>query len=156
VPRLRLTLLDQSATPVRLNRARLQRILDAAIAESVHADQDCALTVMLVDDAESQELHAEHFDDPTPTDVMTFPDDSEDPASGRVLLGDLAVGVQVAAREGAARGRNTAEELTLYILHGLLHLIGYDDVTPAKQKRMWAAQVRLLASEGIVIEAKPS
>jgi probable rRNA maturation factor len=87
---------------------------------------------------------------------MTFPDGSADPASGRLLLGDLAVCVDVAAREAKARGRPLADELTLYCLHGLLHLIGYDDVTAAKQKRMWNAQRRLLASEGIVIEATPS
>ena len=87
---------------------------------------------------------------------MTFPDGSENPATGIVHLGDLAVCVDVAAREAQSRGRNTGDELTLYCLHGLLHLIGYDDVTPRKQTRMWAAQRRLLEKVGIKIEEKAS
>jgi probable rRNA maturation factor len=67
-------------------------------------------------------------------------------------LGDLAVCVDVAAREGSARERSTGEELTLYCLHGLLHLTGYDDITTKKQATMWQAQRCLLAKVGIVIE----
>ncbi len=153
-PRCRLTLIDRSGGSPRLNRARLQRVLDAALAGA--RIRNAALTVLLVTDGEAAGLHGAHFADPTTTDVMTFPDGSDDPASGRRLLGDLAVCVDVAAREAMARGRPLADELTLYCLHGLLHLIGYDDVTPAKQTRMWNAQRRLLAAEGIVIEARPS
>lgn len=137
-----------------MNQARLQRVLDAALAEA--RITDAALTIMLVGDTEAAELHGAHFADPTTTDVMTFPDGSTDPASGRLLLGDLAVCVEVAEREARARARPLADELTLYCLHGLLHLIGYDDVTPAKQQRMWKAQRRLLAAEDIVIEMRPS
>jgi probable rRNA maturation factor len=129
-------------------------VLDAALAGA--RIRDAALTILLVADAEAAELHGAHFADPTTTDVMTFPDGSRDPASGRLLLGDLAVCVDVAAREAAARGRPVADELTLYCLHGLLHLVGYDDVTPAEQQRMWKAQRRLLAAEGIPLELRPS
>ena len=129
-------------------------MLDAALAGA--RITDAALTILLVADAEAAELHSTHFADPTTTDVMTFPDGSDDPASGRRLLGDLAVCVDVAEREARTRGRPLADELTLYCLHGLLHLIGYDDITPAKQQRMWKAQRRLLAAEGIIIEARPS
>ena len=153
-PRCRLSLINRSGRKPRLNQARLQRVFDAALAEA--RITDAALTIMLVADAEASELHGAHFADPTTTDVMTFPDGSDDPASGRRLLGDLAVCVDVAEREAKSRGRPLADELTLYCLHGLLHLIGYDDVTPAKQTRMWKAQRRLLAAEDIAIEAKPS
>lgn len=139
-----------------MDRKRLQQVLEAALAESPQAKQECALTILLVADAESQRLHGEHFNDPTPTDVMTFPDGSLDPVNGRWSLGDLAVGVAVAAREAAARDLATDEELTLYILHGLLHLLGYDDTTPAQLRRMWAAQRRLLAAVGIIIAVHPS
>lgn len=152
---LHLVFTGSAGRRIRFDRPRLRRVLTAALAESAHAHQACALSVLLVGDAESQRLHAEHFHDATPTDVMTFPDGSEDLASGRLLLGDLAVGVDVARREAERRDRAAGDELTLYILHGLLHLIGYDDVTPAKRRRMWAAQRRLLAAEGIAIENQP-
>jgi probable rRNA maturation factor len=154
MPHLALTVLNRSGRRPRYQPERHQRVLEAALAEA--RIRSAGLTILLVDDARSAELHGRHFADPTTTDVMTFPDGSEDPATGRVHLGDLAVCVDVAAREGRARGRNTGDELTLYCLHGLLHLIGYDDVTPRKQARMWAAQRRLLAKAGIVIEERAS
>ncbi len=152
-PRLALAVLDRTGGRTRIGRARLQRVLDAAVAEAAIAR--ASLTVLLVDDGESARLHAAHFADPTPTDVMTFPDGEIDPESGLLHLGDLAVGVDVARREAAARGQKVADELTLYVLHGLLHLVGYDDVTPGKLKRMWEAQRRLLAEVGVEIEERP-
>ena len=134
--------------------AQIQQVVDAALAED--GMRGCALTVLLVDDAASAELHAEHFAAPEPTDVMTFPDGSVDPATGLTLLGDLAVGVDVAIRAAAERGRPASAELTLYILHGVLHLLGYDDVDPADQQAMWDVQRRLLADVGISLEAEPS
>ena len=154
MPRLALTILNRSGKRPRYGRARLQRVLDAAVKEA--GIRRASLTILLVGDEESAALHAQHFNDPTTTDVMTFPDGSENPATGILHLGDLAVCVDVAAREGEARERSTGDELTLYCLHGLLHLIGYDDVTPAKQARMWKAQRRLLAAEGIALEPRPS
>ncbi len=113
------------------------------------------VVVRLVDDAESARLHGEHFADPTPTDVMTFPDGSRDPASGRVQLGDLAIGIDVARRVAAARGRRSADEVVLYVLHGALHLLGHDDQTPDDLAAMWAEQRRILAEVGIDLEPTP-
>ena len=58
---------------------------------------DCQLTVLLVDEATCAQLHHDHFDDSSITDVMSFPDGSEDPGSGMMLLGDLAVCPAVAS-----------------------------------------------------------
>lgn len=151
--RIAIAIVNHSATPPEIDLAQVQTVLDAALAED-GLDQ-CHLTVLLVDDAESASLHQAHFGEDDPTDVMTFPDGSHDPETGRRLLGDLAVGVEVARREALARGRRLAEELTLYILHGTLHLLGYDDAVPSEAERMWQAQRRLLAGVGIHIEAHP-
>lgn len=132
---------------------RLQQVIDAAIATDGLGPS--ALTVLLVDDAESARLHQEHFDDPETTDVMTFPDGSADPETGRTHLGDLAVCVDVAERAARERGRSTSDELTLYVLHGVLHLLGYDDIDADDQAAMWAEQRRLLATAGIELEAEP-
>ncbi|MBA3686883.1 MAG: rRNA maturation RNase YbeY [Planctomycetes bacterium] len=143
---------DDVAMP-RLDRARVAAVVGAALAEAEAGS--CALNVLFVSDARSAQLHGQHFADPTPTDVMTFPDGSRDPRDGRTLLGDLAVGVAVARREAISRGRPVGDELTLYILHGVLHLLGYDDRRSAAQRRMWAAQRRLLAAVGIALEVRP-
>jgi probable rRNA maturation factor len=151
-PRCRIEIEDETGR-AEVNLAQIQQVVDAALAED--GMSGCALTV-LVDDAASAELHAEHFAAPEPTDVMTFPDGSVDPGTGLTLLGDLAVGVDVAIRAAAERGRPASAELTLYVLHGVLHLLGYDDVDAADQQAMWEVQRRLLADVGISLEAEPS
>jgi probable rRNA maturation factor len=133
-----------------LDRPAIRAVVAAALAEDSHPPGD--LVVRIVDDAESARLHGEHFSDPTPTDVMTFPDGTTDPATGRLLLGDLAVGIDVARRVAAERGRRPRDEMTLYVLHGLLHILGYDDRDDADRAEMWEAQRRLLATVGIVLD----
>jgi len=123
-----------------------QVVVDAALAGEV--DRPCLLSVAFMDDQESAALHGEHFDDPTTTDVMSFPDGATDPDTGRMQLGDLAICVDVAERQARLRGTTIGEELLLYLLHGLLHLLGYDDVDPADQAEMWQQQRHLLALVG--------
>jgi probable rRNA maturation factor len=151
--RCAIAVVNHSGRPPEWELDRVQAVVDAALAED--GLEHCALAVLLVDDAGSAELHARHFDDPEPTDVMSFPDGSEDPESGRRLLGDLAVGADVARRVAAERGRREADEITLYVLHGVLHLLGYDDEEEDDRAVMWAVQRRILAAVGIALEAEP-
>jgi probable rRNA maturation factor len=131
-------------------RVLAQRAIEAALARD--GLQERSLCVLLVADAESAHLHGEHFADPTPTDVMSFPDGATDPSSGLVRLGDLAVGLEVGRRVAAERGRPLAEELALYVLHGALHLLGYDDVDDADRAEMWAVQREVMGGLGIAID----
>ncbi len=151
--RAHLSIINHTTQRVEIDHARLQAVLDAALAED--GIDAAELAILLVDDAESARLHAQHFDDAEPTDVMTFPDGSPNPETGFVRLGDLAICVDVARREGLARGRSIGDELILYALHGVLHLHGYDDEDEQDLAEMWAVQRRLLAEVGIVIEAEP-
>ncbi|MFW5858980.1 MAG: rRNA maturation RNase YbeY [Planctomycetota bacterium] len=137
-----------------LDRAALQRLIDAALARD--GLDRCALDVLLVDAARSAELHATHFADPEPTDVMSFPDGSFDPERERRRLGDLAICVDVARETAAERGATSTDvraELLLYALHGTLHLLGYDDIAQTDRDQMWQLQQELLAAEGIDIES---
>lgn len=157
-PRCRIEYAVDGARAPRFNRARVRGVVEAALIATKGKPpvEGWLLTVLLVGEARSAELHAAHFADPTPTDVMTFPDGGLDPANGRLRLGDLAVCVDVACNEATRRGRPVADELTLYILHGVLHLLGHDDRDTASRARMWRAQRRLLAAVGIALEAEPS
>jgi len=131
----------------------IQTVVDAALAKARRTR--CSLTVLIVDARESARLHRQHFAVAGATDVMTFPDGTRDPDSGRRHLGDLAVCASVAKREARRRRRSDSDELTLYVLHGLLHLLGYDDRTPRDLLRMWTAQRRLLQTVGIDLEPSP-
>ena len=72
------------------------------------------------------------------TDVVSFP-------LGTDLLGELVISAEYARAEAAKRGIPVEEELVRYVVHGLLHLRGYDDHRPADRKRMWARQEREVA-----------
>ena len=79
------------------------------------------------------ELHAEFFDDPSPTDCITFP---IDPLPQVGHLGEVFVCPAVAIDYANQWGFDPYQEVTLYVIHGLLHLLGYDDLTPGKRRTM--------------------
>jgi len=76
------------------------------------------------------ELHRDYFRDPTPTDCITFPyHDSK-------FLGEVFVCPEVALDFIESEGGDLEEEITLYVVHGFLHLMGYDDIDPQDRKQM--------------------
>ena len=96
---------------------------------------DCQeLAVYFVSKKKITELHAEHFQDPTPTDCITFPLDQD-------FLGEIFVCPQAALDYNP---KHPFEETTLYIIHGLLHLLGYDDIDSKKRARMRREEKRLM------------
>lgn len=92
-------------------------------------------TVLLVDDVMIAEVHGQYMDDPTPTDVITFPYGNE---------GDILISVETAEAQRGDYGNTWEEEVALYLLHGLLHLCGHDDREDAERARMASLQARLL------------
>ncbi len=135
-----------------LDMQAVQTLVDAALQEDGLDKQQ--VNILLVDSHESAELHRIHFDDPNETDVMSFPDSSEDPETGCTHLGDLAVCVDVAKTIAAQRQARYTDEVLLYIIHGLLHLLGYDDIDPVDRQEMWDLQRKYLALIDIAIEER--
>jgi probable rRNA maturation factor len=90
------------------------------------------------------------MDEAGPTDVLSFPmdelrpgDDSE--VSADSLLGDIVICPQVAATQAVSAGKPVAEEIQLLLVHGFLHLLGFDHAEPAEHQRMFALQDQILA-----------
>lgn len=104
-----------------------------------------AITLLLVADEQMCELHGQYKDDPTTTDVLTF--DLRETAD-EPIEGDLVLCVDEAARQAKVRGHDTRTELLLYAVHGLLHLMGYDDLRPADFKKMHAKEDELFKAAG--------
>jgi probable rRNA maturation factor len=96
--------------------------------------------VFLTDEALAR-LHADFLGDPSPTDVITFPGDTEEN-----LAGEICVSVDRAMVEAKKHEYPFAQELTLYLVHGWLHLAGLDDLTPKGRKEMRLGERRLLAA----------
>lgn len=125
---------------LRLDRPALARV----IAElDAHADRFAGgcpageLSIVFLTDRALARLHADFLDDPTTTDVITF---EGAPEVG--VAGEICVSADTAAAYARAHGTDFARELTLYVIHGWLHLAGYDDLQPAKKRRMRAAEAR--------------
>ena len=98
------------------------------------------LSVSFVDEDEMTELHERYMDEPGSTDVLTFPLDDEDrDEEGLRLLGDVVISPAVAARNNPDA---PDAELRLLLVHGILHILGYDHEDDAGRADMWARQER--------------
>ncbi len=97
-----------------------------------------------VDKKTISNLHLDFFKDPTPTDCISFPIDSKEDQSDYKILGEVFVCPEVAKEYCNEHGKNFNEEVTLYIIHGLLHLLGYDDVSEDDRKIMRIEEAKCL------------
>lgn len=111
-----------------------------------------SLGVVLVDDAALGAMHGEWLGDPTPTDVITFDladgTDSPGAAEEAGLQGELYISVDRAIRVAQERGVSAGRELALYVVHGTLHLCGFDDHEPTERRRMRIAEAEVLDALG--------
>jgi probable rRNA maturation factor len=96
------------------------------------------LSVSFVGADEIGELHERFMDEPGPTDVLSFPLDDVD-ENDALLLGDVVIAPTEAARNNPA---DPAAELRLLLVHGILHLLGYDHEEDGARTRMWERQAR--------------
>ena len=96
------------------------------------------LSVSFVDETEMADLHVRYMDEEGPTDVLSFPLDEVDDRGVR-LLGDVIVAPSVAARNNPD---DPAGEVRLLLVHGILHVLGYDHEEDAERAEMWARQER--------------
>lgn len=89
-------------------------------------------------------LHEEFFQDPTPTDCISFPLDGPKTSLDYCVLGEVFICPEVAIEYSKKHSIDPKEELTLYLVHGLLHLIGYDDIDPKDRKIMRKKEKRCM------------
>jgi probable rRNA maturation factor len=121
-----------------LLRRRARCILDTLGCD------DAELSVCLVEDGTMEALNAAHRGKPRPTDVLSFSLlEGSHAQFRRGLLGDVVIGIQTAARQATAQGRDLDDEVARLLIHGVLHLLGHDHVHPAQAKRMRAEERRV-------------
>lgn len=91
----------------------------------------------------SSQMHQQYFQDPSPTDCLSFPIDMEHESKDSYkMLGDVFVCPEVAIEYAQKNNCDPYEELSLYVVHGVLHLMGYDDLDPVDRKKMRGAERR--------------
>jgi probable rRNA maturation factor len=126
--------------------------------------EDAALCVAIVDDVEMQALNLQYRGVDAPTDVLSFAthddapsQDAPGPGSTFVVapeqeqeisayLGDVIVAFPQVVAQAAQQGHGIERELRLLVVHGVLHLLGYDHATAPDEARMWAIQDQILGS----------
>lgn len=108
--------------------------------------REAKITLAFVDDAHIHRLNKQFLNHDEPTDVLTFP--YSDPGSKK-LEGEVVIGYGVAREYAADRGHDMALELMLYVIHGCLHLCGYDDTTDAASREMRAQERHYLVALGL-------
>jgi len=132
----------QKALPVA--RALWRRMLRSAAPPGWERSR---LSVAVVGDAEIVELNQRFTGRTGDTDVLAFALGDGDSADR--LVGEIIVCASRAAAEARARAVPPEEELALYVAHGFLHLVGYDDHTPGDRRRMYEAEEKLLKNAGV-------
>jgi len=105
------------------------------------------VSILLLDDAGITKLNEQYLKKTGPTDVISFPmHDGAFPGVQPQLLGDIAISLETAQRQADRRGVSLHEEVTALLVHGMLHLIGYDhELSPADSRRMKAQERKVLA-----------
>lgn len=106
-------------------------------AEGVPAPTE--ISILLVDDEKIRRLNRDFRNIDRKTDVLSFPSDED------VFLGDIAISLQTAEEQRKEYGHSLAREVGFLTAHSVLHLLGYDHMTPEEEKVMFSRQEEILA-----------
>ncbi|MEY8843481.1 rRNA maturation RNase YbeY [Cribrihabitans sp. XS_ASV171] len=139
-----------------------RRAADAALAHLGLDPARCEVSLLGCDDARIAALNADFRDKPSPTNVLSWPAEDLAPEEeggaplspepdfdGEIALGDIAISYDTCAREAQEAGKPMADHVTHLVVHGLLHLLGYDHVRDGDAALMEALEVEILGKMGI-------
>jgi len=108
------------------------------------------LTVVISDNETVQQLNQDYRGVNKPTDVLSFGNDSDDFALPNEVitsyLGDIIIAYPIAEMQAKNAGHTILEEIILLVVHGTLHLLGFDHDTPSKKAAMWQAQQQVMTA----------
>ena len=109
------------------------------------------LSILLVDEDTMSAYHEKYLGEPGPTDVLSFPMDelrppSEDDEPPDGLLGDIVLCPAVTERQAREHGRSSTAEAEYLLVHGLLHLLGYDHAEPDEKAEMFGLNDKIIAA----------
>jgi len=126
-----------------------QKAASVALAVTYEADEECEASLMLTDDAQIQELNRNWRGKDKPTNVLSFPAPEQPGLNGPRHLGDIALAYETLVRESEEESKELAHHFAHLIVHGVLHLLGYDHETEAEAEIMEGLEVKALATLGI-------
>lgn len=107
------------------------------------------LSLVFTDQEHIHSLNLEYAGVDEPTDVLSFANGDIDPSTDRISFGDVIIAVPIAEENASSNNRELEEELALLVIHGVLHLLGFDHASPKDKRVMWDRQSAVLADLGI-------
>ncbi len=125
-----------------------RRAITALVRTVLSAEkrESATISVAFVDNARIHAINRTHLDHDWPTDVISFPlSDRDDPE----LAGELVISTEMASSCAIERNIRPLDELALYVVHGLLHLCGYDDQSDQDVQMMRTREHELLVAAGV-------
>jgi probable rRNA maturation factor len=132
----------QASVPI--DRGRMREVARAVLEGEGQVEGEISLA--FVDNETIQRLNQRYLDHDEPTDVLSFPLSD---AHAKKLSGELVIGAEVARAQAESRGHDVQAELALYVIHGLLHLCGYDDDSAAAAAQMRERERHYLSKLGL-------
>ena len=132
---------EQSAVKVDVDRVR--EAIGSILAEASIVSAEISLAI--VDDPTLHELNRKYLDHDNPTDVLSFVLEQD----GGHLIGEIVVSAERAVVAAGDYDWDAASELLLYVIHGTLHLVGYDDATPEAAEEMRRQETHYLQQLGV-------
>ena len=126
-----------------LERAAVQTLTHEELSAS------SGISIVVTDDTHLQNLNQQFLGIDAPTDVLSFPAGFTDPDTGAPYLGDVIISFPRSEAQASAAEHTVKDELQLLVVHGVLHLLGYDHLEEEDKARMWAAQEEILEGLGV-------
>ncbi|MGF1749706.1 rRNA maturation RNase YbeY [Vibrio cionasavignyae] len=126
------------------SHAEFQQWLDKAI---IPFQKEAELTIRIVDDAESQQLNHDYRGKDKPTNVLSFPFEAP-PGIEMNLLGDLIICRQVVEKEAKEQSKTSTAHWAHMVVHGSLHLLGYDHIDDEEADEMEALETEIMLDMG--------
>ena len=124
-------------------------IKQAAQTALKHQSAKGDLTILLADDARLKKLNHDYLGINAATDVLSFPASEADPETGAHYLGDILISIPRADQQAKLAGHSLESEVQLLVVHGVLHLLGYDHTDVEEKATMWKAQAEVLEDLGL-------
>ncbi len=121
----------------RVHKEELRKIARRALREEKVSSRQ-SVTIVITDNGRIRSLNREFHHADATTDVLSFPSDTEG------YLGDIVISYETARENARKAGWRIRDELKLLVVHGVLHLVGYDDTRPRARARMWQRQHEIL------------
>lgn len=138
----------------KIKREFIERTI-SAFFQHEHLSSEIDVSIVFESDEEIQKLNAQFRGINQPTDVLSFSAQETDPETGRLYLGDVIISYPRALTQAKLAGHTVESEIQLLIIHGMLHLMGFDHDTEVKKKEMWQKQESLLQHLSVQIKQLP-